>query len=156
MSDEYRGPDGARRERDGDEPFEAVDLGALDPGTSDDLYWRRFHSEVMLAAEPALASRRASASGGATDRANGGATTLGAELLGLGRYVVPGVAVAASVAVMLLMSPSPDAGGLERALLGIDDVLMERVTGRAAELSGQSDSGLDRNTFMIALEERRR
>ncbi|TVP56114.1 MAG: hypothetical protein EA351_08860 [Gemmatimonadales bacterium] len=143
-----------------DGPAEGVDLGVLDPGTSDDLYWPRFHAEVMRAAEPALASRRASSSGGATGGAtggdNGGATTLGAELLRLGRYVVPGVALAASVAAMILVSPSQEAGGLERALLGIDDVLMERVTGRAAELSGRSDSGLDRNTFMIALEERRR
>lgn len=146
MSDEYRETGEAagdeRAEIREPERSEPVDLSALDPGTSDDLYWPRFHAEVMRAAEPALEARRSRVSGG-----------LGEELLRLGRWVVPGVTVAASVAAVLLVSPTGDAGGLERALLGVDEILMERVTGRAAELSVQAEEGIDRSTFMIALEE---
>jgi hypothetical protein len=90
-----------------------VPLGELDPASRSPKYWDRFHDDVLRAAGPELARRRTLP------------LTVSGILHSWSRLLVPGAAVAAAVAGLLLVpSGEADENGI---LFGIEDILREEA-----------------------------
>ena len=89
-------------------------LGSLDPASGDTRYWERFHDRVMKAAGAELARRRALP------------LTVSGVLLSWSRLLVPGAAVAAVVAGLILIPPV-DTEDLT-PLFAVEDILRQEAT----------------------------
>lgn len=89
-------------------------LGSLDPACGDPRYWDHFHDRVMKAAGPELARRHALP------------LTVSGVLLSWSRLLVPGAAVAAVAAGLLLIPPvdSEESG----PLFAVEDILRQEAS----------------------------
>lgn len=115
-----------------------VPLDALDPQAGDPGYWDRFHDAVLHAAAPELLRRRTTP------------LTVSGVLLSWSRMIVPGAAVAAAAAGLLLL-PTPDVEDVA-ALYGVEEILREEADRAAlAPVFLQADPFLD-DAFVFAVE----
>ncbi len=90
-----------------------VPLGELDPESRAPRYWDQFHDEVMQGAAPELARRRALP------------LTVSGLLHSWSRLLVPGAAVAAAVAgILIVPAAEVDENGV---LYGVEDILREEA-----------------------------
>ena len=115
-----------------------VPLDALDPSVGDPRYWDRFHDAVLRAAAPELERRRRAP------------LTVSDLLLSWSRMIVPGAAVAAAVAGLLILPASEPED--VASLFGVEEILREEAQRASlAPVFLQPDPFLD-DAFVFAVE----
>ena len=92
-------------------------LGTLDPGSSDDTYWPRFHRSVMTRAFEELARRRIAVN-----------LTVAGLVSSWGRTLVPTAAAAAAVGAFFLLRPVP---APEVGLMAVEEELAQGIDGQS-------------------------
>lgn len=94
----------------GHDPILRTAFQELDPARADPGYWLRLHQQMVVAARPELARRRAAAM----------MPTMSEVLFGWSRTLIPTAVLAAAVAAMLVVRshdvPGPDPMGIEELL----------------------------------------
>jgi hypothetical protein len=115
-----------------------IPLGALDPVAEDPRYWDRFQAKVLAGVFPELARRAARP------------LTIPDVVMSWSRMIVPGAALAAAVAGVLLLADPGDSDLLP--LMGIEEML--RTEGAVAEVPALllGTDELDRESLLLAIE----